>query len=68
MQIDVLDMNVSKVSVNSKKNDQLRSSIEAIKSKPSIEVYDQLREVEHQSFEKIPETYNLKQPSIAIDR
>ena len=55
-------MNVSKVSVNSKNNDQMRSSIEAIKSKPSIEVYDQLREVEHQSFKKIPETFNSNQP------
>ncbi len=55
-------MNVSKVSVNSKKNDQMRSSIEAIRSKPSIEVYDQLREVEHQSFKKIPETFNSNKP------
>jgi hypothetical protein len=55
-------MNVSKVSINSKKNDQIRSNIEAIMSKPSIEVYDQLREVEHQSFKKIPETFNMNQP------
>jgi hypothetical protein len=57
-------MNVSKISINSKKTDQLRSSLEAsLKSKPSIEVYDQLREVEHQSFKKIPETFNLNKPT-----
>ena len=56
-------MNISKVSIHSKKNEQLTASLEALKLRPSIEVYDQLREVEHQSFNKNPENFNVKQPA-----